>query len=101
MKIKTITSIVLVVLPFTAFAAPQGTSGEIRFTGQIVDIGCELGRSGTLVSSESRQVEVRPGLKLDVGTYRNACSRQALPFSVTYEALKTSSDKGIVTVKYL
>ncbi|WP_242487352.1 hypothetical protein [Pseudomonas sp. TH15] len=52
-------------------------------------------------ATESRQVEIKPGLKVDVDTYRNACSHQLLPMSMTYEALKTSTDKGIVTITYL
>ncbi|GGK28070.1 hypothetical protein SAMN04490189_3539 [Pseudomonas koreensis] len=101
MKLKTAVPYVLLLVPFTAFAAPASQSGEIRFTGQIVDSGCAVERAGALSSSVSRQVEIKPGLQVDVDTYRNACSHQVLPFSMTYEALKTSSDKGIVTITYL
>ncbi|MBA4273236.1 MAG: hypothetical protein C0438_09080 [Pseudomonas sp.] len=101
MNLKTVISSVLVLLPLTVCAAPQPLSGEIRFTGQIVDSGCEVGRVGALVTSESRQIELKPGVKVDVDTYRNACSRGALPFSMTYEPLKTSIDNGIVTINYL
>jgi type 1 fimbria pilin len=101
MNLKTLLSSVLILLPLTAFAAPQTSSGVIRFTGQIVDNGCEVGRVGTLASSDSRQIELQPGMKLDVDTSRNACSHQALPFSATYQALKTSTDKGIVSITYL
>ncbi|WLH34684.1 type 1 fimbrial protein [Pseudomonas sp. FP2196] len=101
MKLKIVISSVFVVLPLTVCAAPQTTSGEIRFSGQIVDSGCEVGRVGALNSSESRQVELTPGLKVDVDTYRNACSREKLPMTMTFEALKTSTDKGIVTIEYL
>ncbi|WP_339495602.1 MULTISPECIES: type 1 fimbrial protein [unclassified Pseudomonas] len=101
MKPRTAISSVLVLLALTVSAAPQGTAGEIRFTGQIVDSGCEVGRAGTLAFSESRQVELKPGMRFDVDTYRNACSHETLPFAMTYESLKTSADKGIVTITYL
>lgn len=101
MKLKTVLPYVLFLLPFTALAAPGSQSGEIRFTGQIVDAGCAVGRVGALAGNESRRVELQPGLAFDVDTYRNACSGQSLPISMRYEALKTSSDKGIVTVTYL
>ncbi|WP_409316110.1 type 1 fimbrial protein [Pseudomonas sp. KCJK9016] len=100
MKLKAVLSIVLVLLPFSAYAAPQIATGVIRFTGQIVDPGCAVGRVGTLGVKEARPVEVRPGLTLDVDTYRNACSRKALPLSVSYKALKATTDMGIVTVSY-
>ncbi|MFJ2360599.1 MULTISPECIES: type 1 fimbrial protein [Pseudomonas] len=101
MNLKTALASVLVLLPLAVCAAPQSTSGEIRFTGQIVDSGCAVERAGSLASDVSRQVEIKPGLQVDVDTYRNACSHQSLPFSMTYQALKTSSDKGIVTITYL
>jgi type 1 fimbria pilin len=101
MNLKTVISSVLVLLPLTVCAAPQPLSGEIRFTGQIVDSGCEVGRVGALVTSESRQIELKPRVKVDVGTYRNACSHRALPFSMTYKPLKTTTDNGIVTISYL
>ncbi|MFJ4251639.1 hypothetical protein C2E19_24355 [Pseudomonas sp. DTU12.3] len=101
MKLKTALPYVLLLLPLTTFAAPGSQSGEIRFTGQIVDSGCAVGRVGGLSATESRQVEIKPGLKIDVDTYRNACSHQSLPMSMTYQALKTSTDKGIVTISYL
>ena len=101
MNLKTVISSVLVLLPLTVCAAPQPLSGEIRFTGQIVDSGCDVGQVGALATSESRQIEPAPGVKVDVDTYRNACSRGALPFSMTYEPLKTSTDNGIVTINYL
>lgn len=101
MKLKIAISAALVLFPLSVFAAPQASFGEIRFSGRIVDSGCEVGRVGALGSKESRQVEVKPGLTLDVDTYRNACSHGALPLSVSYEALKTSSDKGIVIISYL
>ncbi|MFJ2483610.1 type 1 fimbrial protein [Pseudomonas sp. NPDC087598] len=101
MKLKTALPYVLLLLPLTSFAAPGSQSGEIRFIGQIVDSGCEVGRVGALSSSELRQVEIKPGLKLDIGTYRNACSHEALPMNMTYESLKTSTDKGIVIITYL
>ncbi len=91
---------VLVLLPVAVCAAPQSSSGEIRFTGQIVNSGCAVERAGALSSSVSRQVVIKPGLQVDVDTYRNACSDQALPVSMTYEALKTSRDQGIVTITY-
>jgi hypothetical protein len=40
-------------------------------------------------------------VKVDVDTDRNACSHQSMPISMRYEALKTSTDKGIVTISYL
>ncbi|WP_166218800.1 type 1 fimbrial protein [Pseudomonas atagonensis] len=101
MKLKTALPYVLLLLPLTAFAAPGSQSGEIRFTGQIVDSGCEVGRVGALNTRESRQVEIKPGLKLDIGTYRNACSHETLPMNMTYVPLKTSTDKGIVVITYL
>jgi hypothetical protein len=101
MKLKTVFPYVLLLLPFTALAAPGSQSGEIRFSGQIVDAGCAVERVGALVGSESRRVELEPGLAFDVDTHRNACSGQSLPISMRYEALKASSDKGIVTVTYL
>ncbi|MDR9864694.1 MULTISPECIES: hypothetical protein [Pseudomonas] len=101
MKLVTVIFSVFVLLPLTVSAAPQATSGEIRFTGQIVDSGCEVGRVGTLSANESRQIELKPGLKLDVDTYRNACSHETLPMTITFEPLKTSVDKGIVTIAYL
>ncbi|MBC8996477.1 type 1 fimbrial protein [Pseudomonas sp. N40(2020)] len=101
MKLITVIFSVFVLSPLTVSAAPQTTSGEIRFIGQIVDSACEVGRAGTLSSSESRQIELKPGLKLDVDTYRNACSHDALPMTMTFEPLKTSTDKGIVTITYL
>ncbi len=101
MKLKTALPYVLLLLPLAALAAPASQSGEIRFTGQIVDSGCQIGPVGTLASHESRQIEIKPGVKVDVDTDRNACSHQALPISMHYEALKTSTDKGIVTITYL
>ncbi|RBB98319.1 type 1 fimbrial protein [Pseudomonas sp. MWU12-2115] len=101
MNLKTALASVLVLLPLAVCAAPQSTSGEIRFTGQIVDSGCAVERAGSLGADVSRQVEIKPGLQVDVDTYRNACSHQSLPFSMTYQALKMSSDKGIVTITYL
>ena len=101
MKLKTVLPYVLLLLPLTALAAPGSQSGEIRFSGQIVDAGCAVGRHPALAGNESRRVELQPGLAFDVDTYRNACSGQSLPISMRYEALKTSSDKGIVTVSYL
>nr|WP_315446692.1 type 1 fimbrial protein [uncultured Pseudomonas sp.] len=101
MKLKTALPYVLLLLPLTSFAAPGNQSGEIRFTGHIVDSGCEVGRVGALSSSESRQVELKPGLKLDIDAYRNVCSHETLPMTMTFEPLKTSTDKGIVTITYL
>jgi len=101
MKLKTAMSCVLLLLPLTAFAAPGSQSGEIRFTGQIVDSGCAIGRAGTSSSSEFRRVEIKPGVQVDVDTYRNACSHQTLPVSMSYKPLKTSTDQGIVTITYL
>ena len=101
MNLKTVISSVLVLLPLTVCAAPQPLSGEIRFTGQIVDSGCQVGPVGAFAARESRQIEIKPGVKVDVDTERNACSHQALPISMRYEALKTSTDKGIVIITYL
>jgi type 1 fimbria pilin len=100
MKLKTVMPYVLLLLPLAAFAAPGSQSGEIRFTGQIVDSGCAVGRVGALSANESRQFELTPGLKIAVDTERNACSHESQPFTMSYEALKTSSDKGIVTISY-
>ena len=101
MKLKTAMSCVLLLLPLTTFAAPGSQFGEIRFTGQIVDSGCAVERAGALSSTEARRVEIKPGVNVDVDTYRNACSHQALPLSMSYEPLQTSTDKGIVTSTYL
>ncbi|MCL9801745.1 class I SAM-dependent methyltransferase [Pseudomonas sp. rhizo66] len=101
MKLKTALPSVLLLLPLTAFAAPASQSGEIRFSGQIVDSGCQVGPVGAFVARDSRQIEITPGVKVDVDTDRNACSHQALPISMRYEALKTSNDKGIVIISYL
>jgi type 1 fimbria pilin len=101
MQLKTALPYVLLLLPLTAFAAPASQSGEIRFTGQIVDSGCQVGPVGAFVAREPRQIEIKPGVKVDVDTERNACSHQSLPISMRYEALKTSADKGIVTITYL
>jgi type 1 fimbria pilin len=101
MKLKTALPSVLLLLPLTAFAAPASQSGEIRFTGQIVDSGCQVGPVGAFASREFRQIEIKPGVKIDVDTDRNACSHQSLPIAMHYEALKTSIDKGIVTITYL
>ena len=101
MQLKTALPYVLLLLPLTAFAAPASQSGEIRFTGQIVDSGCQVGPVGAFVARESRQIEIKPGVKVDVDTERNACSHQSMPISMRYEALKTSADKGIVTITYL
>lgn len=101
MKLKTALPSVLLLLPLTAFAAPASQSGEIRFSGQIVDSGCQVGPVGAFVARNSRQIEITPGVKVDVDTDRNACSHQALPISMRYETLKTSNDKGIVIISYL
>ncbi|WP_180700010.1 type 1 fimbrial protein [Pseudomonas crudilactis] len=101
MKLRTALPSVLLLLPLIASAAPASQSGEIRFTGQIVDSGCQVGPVGAFASRESRQIEIKPGLKVDVGTDRNACSLQSLPISMRYEALNTSTDKGIVIISYL
>ncbi|MFJ2461923.1 type 1 fimbrial protein [Pseudomonas neuropathica] len=101
MQLKTALPYVLLLLPLTAFAAPASQSGEIRFTGQIVDSGCQVGPVGAFVARESRQIEIKPGVKVDVDTERNACSHQSLPIFMRYEALKTSAYKGIVTITYL
>ncbi|EJN27329.1 hypothetical protein [Pseudomonas sp. GM80] len=101
MKLKTALPYVLLLLPLAAFAAPGSQSGEIRFTGQIVNSGCAVARVGALSAAQSRQVEIKPGLKVEVDTDRNACGHQSLPISMSYEALKTSTDKGIVTITYL
>jgi type 1 fimbria pilin len=101
MKLITALSSVFLLLPLTSFAASEGQSGVIHITGQVVNSGCAVGQVGGLVSRESRQVELGSGLTVDVDTFHNACSRQSLPFSMTYEALETSTDNGVVTITYL
>ncbi|MBV4485210.1 type 1 fimbrial protein [Pseudomonas sp. SWRI153] len=101
MKFKSAIASLLVVLPLAVSADPQSASGVIRFSGQIVESGCEVGRVGARDAGTLRQVELKPGLTIGVSTFRNACSGEVLPFSITYDALKTSTDKGIVILSYL
>ncbi|MEB0044895.1 MULTISPECIES: type 1 fimbrial protein [unclassified Pseudomonas] len=107
MNLKVVVSSVLLLMPLGVSAAPQVSSGQIDFVGQIVDSGCQVGRAGAQSFTQSQRVQVQPGLSLDVDTYRNACGHGTIPFSTAFEPLKASSngsvsgpESGIITVTY-
>lgn len=105
MKLKILLSSVLLFIPLAVSAAPRSESGRISFVGQIVESGCAVEQAGSVQFTESRRLQLAPGVNMAVDTYRNACARGPLPLSVTFEPLKSSepgvSEKGIVTINYL
>lgn len=108
MNLKIVMSSVLLLLPVALNAHADGSPGQIKFVGQIVESGCEIGRTGTVDFGEhSQQMKLTPKLGLTVRTAGNAC-RHAIPFTVSFESLSapgasavSAADKGVVTVTYM
>ena len=108
MKLTFLFSSVLLFIPLAVTAAPRSESGQISFVGQIVEAGCAVGQAGAVQFTESRRLQVTPGVSVEVNTYRNACARGSMPLTATFERLSsdgigvvTTSEKGIVTITYL
>ncbi|NWA01336.1 type 1 fimbrial protein [Pseudomonas gingeri] len=84
-------------------------SGQIRFTGQIVEAACEVSSSGSAnAHGVLQRIQVAPGVVVSVDTADNACSGGARPFNASYQPLSngassitTVSPKGIVVITYL
>ncbi|MGY2283971.1 type 1 fimbrial protein [Pseudomonas gingeri] len=89
--------------------AATPNSGQIRFTGQIVEAACEVSSAGSAnARGASQHIQVAPGVVVAVDTADNACSGGARPFNASYQPLSngassitTVSPKGIVVITYL
>ncbi|WP_248803272.1 hypothetical protein [Pseudomonas sp. MWU13-2100] len=82
-------------------------TGQIGFSGQIVESACEVGRQAQGdVESVSRRLKVSPALSLNVDTRANACRDERVPFSVSYQPLASASAtqqmtaQGVVIITY-
>lgn len=102
----------LIVLWVTAITPMQtmAQEGVLVFRGQVVNSTCDMkqsrrqGASGTMF-----QVQVQPGVFLDVNTQDNACTGEAVPFTTHFQALPHAKDAprtlstspaGVVTITY-
>ena len=84
-------------------------SGVIKFQGEIVEAGCEHGRSGAVDYGDKTQlIDVAPNVVLAVNMASNACRTGQLPFVASYQKLNTPAYRkeqgvhnGVVTISYL
>jgi len=83
------------------------SAGLIRFSGQIVESGCEVGTQATgNVGPQSRWLKISSVLSLNVDTAANACREGRVPFSVSYQPLAASvatrqtTGQGVVIITY-
>ncbi len=89
--------------------AATPNTGQIRFSGQIVEAACEVSSSGSVhTQGVSQSIRLAPGVVVSVDTTDNACSGGARPFDAHYQPLSngassttTVSPKGIVVITYL
>lgn len=104
---KRVSLVVLLLIAgnFNGYAANH--SGQIGFSGQIVESACEVGRpSHDDVESGGRRLNVSPVLSLNVDTRANACRDERMPFSVSYEPLASGlatqqmTAQGVVIITY-
>ncbi len=82
-------------------------AGQIRFSGQIVESGCEVGTQAPgNVGPDNRRLEVSSVLNLNIDTAANACRDDRVPFSVSYQPLASSvatrqtTGQGVVIITY-
>ncbi|MBV6752640.1 hypothetical protein KV580_20160 [Pseudomonas chlororaphis] len=82
-------------------------AGQIRFFGEIVESGCEVGTLATgHPGPDSRLLKVSSAVSLNVDTAANACREGRVPFSTSYQPLassvaaRQSATQGVVTITY-
>jgi|GEM_PF-1266889 len=82
-------------------------AGQIRFFGEVVESGCEVGTSATAhPGPDSRLLKVSSAVSLNVDTAANACREGRVPFSASYQPLASSvstrqaATRGVVTITY-
>ncbi|MPQ70095.1 MULTISPECIES: hypothetical protein [unclassified Pseudomonas] len=82
-------------------------AGQIRFFGEIVESGCEVGTSAAgHPGADSRLLKVSSAVSLNVDTAANACRDGRVPFSASYQPLASSvttrqvATQGVVTLTY-
>jgi len=103
-----IISLGVLLLVAGGFNVPEANSaGQIRFSGQIVESGCEVAtQAAANVGPGSRLFKVSPVLSLNVDTAANACSNGQVPFSLSYQPLASSgatrrtTAQGVVVITY-
>jgi hypothetical protein len=108
MKFTVMISSALLLVPLALSAAPVIESGRISFVGQIAEFTCAIQSTRAVQFSESRNLQVVPGVQLEVSTHKNTCAGGSLPLSTTFEPLADNPAvsvsqpvRGIVTVTYL
>jgi len=104
-KIVSLSVLLLMAGSFNVQAA--NNSGQIRFSGEIVESGCEVGTPATgHVGPDSRLLKVSSAVNLNVDTAANACRGGRVPFSASYQPLassvatRQSATQGVVTITY-
>ncbi|WP_248798955.1 type 1 fimbrial protein [Pseudomonas sp. MWU13-2105] len=100
-KIVSLAVLLLLAGSFSAQAA--NNSGQLRFSGQIVESACDIGRqTNSQVEPGSRLLKVSSGLSLSVDTLANACRDGRVPFSASYQALASSvaPRQAVVIITY-
>ncbi|MGA8136883.1 MULTISPECIES: hypothetical protein [Pseudomonas] len=82
-------------------------AGQIRFFGEVVESGCEVGTSAAgHPGTDSRLLKVSSAVSLNVDTAANACRDGRVPFSASYQPLASSvttrqvATQGVVTLTY-
>ena len=75
-------------------------SGEITFSGNIVNPACDVSPAATAtVPEHAHLIEVAANVKLAMGTAPAACSQGAAPFATRYEHWLTPATTGAVHVE--
>src|SRR5476649_1721966 len=96
----------VLMIPVGAAPPAFAADGQIRFQGSIVDAGCPIATTGHVQPTHAQRVDVSQQHSVWVGTYRNVCSNDVMPFSTQYTEIKPRSQTsdtatlGLVTVTY-
>jgi hypothetical protein len=73
MKFTVMISSALLLVPLALSAAPANMSGRISFVGHIAEFTCAVQSTRAVQFSESRNLQVIPGVDLEVSTHENIC----------------------------
>lgn len=84
----------------------RAQEGVLVFHGQLVNSTCAMNQSTRRAAvAPALNVQVQPGVFLEVSTQHNVCGGEALPFTSQYRALPEATVQGakaagVVTVTY-